>query len=98
MGQYPKLQMHIDGAWCTGSDGKFQDVVDPATEQVIGQLPHASKSDLDRALAAAQRGFEIWKSKTALERQDADACLSKPLSRGDLVDVLQRRWPFAAVG
>ena len=68
MGQYPKLQMYIDGAWCTGSDGKFQDVVDPATEQVIGQLPHASKADLDRALASAQRGFELWKNKTALER------------------------------
>lgn len=68
MAGYPRLQMYIDGQWCEGSEGKFDDVIDPATEAVIGKLPHASTADLDRALAAAERGFQLWKSKTALER------------------------------
>ncbi len=68
MAGYPRLQMYIDGQWCEGSEGRFEDVIDPATEQVVGRLPHASKADLDRALAAAERGFQLWKSKTALER------------------------------
>jgi hypothetical protein len=37
-----------------GSESKFPDVIDPGTEQVIGQLPHASKADPDRALAVGR--------------------------------------------
>lgn len=65
---YEKLEMLIDGQWCQGSEGKTEDVLNPATEQVLGKLPHASKKDLDRALAAAQKGFEIWKKTSAYER------------------------------
>jgi len=65
---YEKLEMLIDGQWCQGSDGKSEDVLNPATEQVLGKLPHASKADLDRALAAAQKGFETWSKTTAYER------------------------------
>jgi succinate-semialdehyde dehydrogenase/glutarate-semialdehyde dehydrogenase len=60
--------MYIDGQWCDGSEGKAEDVINPATEAVLGKLPHASKADLDRALAAAERGFQTWKTMTALER------------------------------
>ena len=65
---YEKLEMYIDGKWCQGSDGKSEDVINPATEQVLGKLPHASKADLDRALQAAQKGFDIWRKTTAYER------------------------------
>ncbi|MBL8704080.1 MAG: NAD-dependent succinate-semialdehyde dehydrogenase [Rhodospirillales bacterium] len=65
---YEKLEMLIDGQWCQGSEGKTEDVLNPATEQVLGKLPHASKKDLDRSLAAAQKGFETWKKTTAYER------------------------------
>lgn len=65
---YEKLEMLIDGQWCQGSEGKTEDVLNPATEQVLGKLPHASKADLDRALAAAQKGFETWKKTSAYER------------------------------
>jgi len=65
---YEKLEMLIDGQWCQGSEGKTEDVLNPATEQVLGKLPHASKKDLDRALAAAQKGFDVWKKTSAYER------------------------------
>src|SRR5690606_12251620 len=49
----------------TGATG---DVFNPATGKVIGKLPHAKKEDMDRALEAAQRGFEIWRKTTPHER------------------------------
>ena len=51
MTSYPDLQLYIDGAWRKTADDL--PVVDPATEAVIGRLPHASISDLDDALTAA---------------------------------------------
>jgi len=65
---YEKLEMYIDGKWCQGGDGKTEDVVNPATEQPLGKLPHASKADLDRALAAAQKGFETWRKTSPYDR------------------------------
>ena len=43
-------------------------VLNPATGQEIGRVAHAGIADLDRALAAAQRGFELWRDTPALER------------------------------
>ncbi|MCP5149736.1 MAG: NAD-dependent succinate-semialdehyde dehydrogenase [Ectothiorhodospiraceae bacterium] len=65
---YEKLEMWIDGEWCQGSDGAGEDVVNPATEEVIGHLPHASSADLDRALDAADRGFKVWRAMSAYDR------------------------------
>lgn len=48
-----KFQMYINGAWCDASDGSTQDVVNPATGEVIGQLALASQADCDRAVDAA---------------------------------------------
>ena len=65
---YPKVQLLIDGEWTDGTSGKSQDILNPATGQSIGTVPHASKADLDRALAAAQKGFDQWKKVSAFER------------------------------
>src|SRR5262245_40371020 len=65
---YEKLEMYIDGKWCQGADGRSEEVVNPATEQPLGKLPHASKADLDRALQAAQKGFEVWRKTSSYER------------------------------
>jgi succinate-semialdehyde dehydrogenase/glutarate-semialdehyde dehydrogenase len=58
----------IAGQWCDAASGKTIDVVNPATGQVIGRVAHAGIPDLDRALAAAQRGFEDWRKVPANER------------------------------
>ena len=57
------------------ADGrKTSPVINPATEEVIGQLPHASKADLDRALAEAERGFKMWRAIFPdAARQDPEA-------------------------
>ena len=65
---YPNTQLFINGQWQDASAGRTLAVVKPATGQEIGRVAHAGKEDLDRALAAAQQGFETWRDMTAAER------------------------------
>ncbi len=62
------LDHYIDGKWVQPTSGKSQDVVNPATNVAIGKLGHASKSDLDLALKAAEKGFATWRKVSAFER------------------------------
>jgi succinate-semialdehyde dehydrogenase/glutarate-semialdehyde dehydrogenase len=65
---YKKPELLIDGQWLSGG-GRFTElVIDPATEQALSELPHASQSDLDNALAAAARAFPVWRATAPLER------------------------------
>lgn len=66
---YPDTQLLINGQWQPAASGKTMPVHNPATGEVIGRLAHAGKEDLDRALAAAEKGFAIWKHTSAHERQ-----------------------------
>ncbi|HEY0223602.1 MAG TPA: NAD-dependent succinate-semialdehyde dehydrogenase [Pseudolabrys sp.] len=65
---YTELKLFIDGKWLNGEGRKGEDVINPATGKVLAHLPHASKADLDEALAAAAKGFQVWKSTTAYDR------------------------------
>jgi succinate-semialdehyde dehydrogenase / glutarate-semialdehyde dehydrogenase len=62
------LDHYIDGKWVQPTSGKGQDVVNPATNVAIGKLGYASKSDLDSALKAAEKGFATWRKVSAFER------------------------------
>ncbi|WP_172293883.1 NAD-dependent succinate-semialdehyde dehydrogenase [Pseudoruegeria sp. HB172150] len=68
MTAYPNTQLFIDGAWCDSQSGKTIDVVNPATEEVIGTVAHAGIPDLDSALAAAEKGFAVWSATPAFNR------------------------------
>jgi len=65
---YPNTQLFIDGQWQDAADGRTLAVFNPATGKEIGRVAHASKVDLDKALAAAQKGFETWRDMTAADR------------------------------
>ncbi|WP_031247412.1 NAD-dependent succinate-semialdehyde dehydrogenase [Mesorhizobium sp. LNJC394B00] len=65
---YTKLALLIDGEWIDEASGGSEIVLNPATEQPLGALPHAGKAELDRALAAARRAFESWKRTSPFER------------------------------
>jgi succinate-semialdehyde dehydrogenase / glutarate-semialdehyde dehydrogenase len=65
---YPHTQLLIDGQWCDAAAGKTLAVLNPATGAEIGRVAHASTADLDRALAAAQKGFDTWRATPAIER------------------------------
>ncbi|MEA2905052.1 MAG: succinate-semialdehyde dehydrogenase / glutarate-semialdehyde dehydrogenase [Alphaproteobacteria bacterium] len=65
---YTDLALHIGGNWLDGASREGEDVINPATEKPLARLPHASTSDLDAALAAAQKGFELWRATSAFDR------------------------------
>ena len=65
---YPQVSLHIDGAWVKGAGGKSEPVLNPATGDAIGDVPHADKADLDRALAAAEKGYKAWRKVSAYDR------------------------------
>src|SRR3989344_2620194 len=65
---YPNTQLFIAGQWQDAAEGKTLAVSTPATGKEIGRVAHATKVDLDRALDAAQKGFEAWRDIPAAER------------------------------
>ena len=65
---YPNTELHINGTWTAAAGGETLDVINPATEDVIGSVAHARIADLDAALAAAESGFRVWKEVSAMER------------------------------
>ncbi|HUN28141.1 MAG TPA: NAD-dependent succinate-semialdehyde dehydrogenase [Steroidobacteraceae bacterium] len=65
---YPELKLFIAGEWVAGDGRAREPVVNPASEEVLGELPHASRADLDRALEAAQRSFPVWRALAPHER------------------------------
>ena len=68
MSQYEALSLYIDGEFLSGDGRTTQDVTNPANGQVLGQLPHASDADLDRALKAADRAFQTWRHSSPMDR------------------------------
>jgi succinate-semialdehyde dehydrogenase/glutarate-semialdehyde dehydrogenase len=65
---YPDVNLFIGGEWGPSEAGRFIDVLNPATGESIGRVAHADRADLDRALAAAQKGFETWRRMSAYDR------------------------------
>ena len=65
---YPNTQLFIDGQWQDAADGRSLAVFNPSTGKEIGRVAHADIADLDRALVAAQKGFEKWRDMPAIER------------------------------
>jgi succinate-semialdehyde dehydrogenase / glutarate-semialdehyde dehydrogenase len=68
MTEYPQLHMIIDGEKIPVGHRRTHKVVNPATEEVLGELPLADAADLDRALETAAKGFQIWRNSTAQQR------------------------------
>jgi succinate-semialdehyde dehydrogenase/glutarate-semialdehyde dehydrogenase len=65
---YEAFGLYLDGAWAQSHSGRTLPVVDPATEEAIGTIPFADEADLDRALAAARKGFGAWRTTSPWER------------------------------
>lgn len=65
---YQNVSLLIDGAWRPAAAGRTLEVLNPATGEPIGTVPHADTSDLDRALEAAEKGYHTWRKVSAYDR------------------------------
>ncbi len=60
---YSKFGQFIEGKWNVSTNKETYDVINPATEEIIGKASKASAVDVDKALKSAEKGFELWKRK-----------------------------------
>ncbi|MFM8404518.1 MAG: aldehyde dehydrogenase family protein, partial [Actinomycetota bacterium] len=65
------LQNFINGQKVSSSSDKTQDLINPATGEVFAKAPVSSAADVDKAMKAAEKAFEVWKESTPGERQKA---------------------------
>ncbi len=65
---YVDTQLFINGQWQQSVEERTMPVVNPATGKEIGRVAHAVRPDLDRALEAAKKGFEVWRDMVPAER------------------------------
>jgi betaine-aldehyde dehydrogenase/aminobutyraldehyde dehydrogenase len=67
------MQRHrnfIGGDWADASDGGTMEVLNPATGEAIAEVPRSTEEDVDRAVAAAERAWEDWRTKTPKDRME----------------------------
>ena len=65
---YPDTHLFLNGEWREAAAKESLEIINPATEEVIGKVSHARKEDLDIALNAAESAFNSWKNVSAYER------------------------------
>ena len=80
--------MLVDGKWTASADGRLLGVENPANRAIIAEVPRGGAEDVDRAVRAAERAFEAWKTiaprergKLLLKVADAMEAKSEALSR-----------------
>ena len=82
---YEKLGQFIDGEWQQSSDKGTYDVINPATEEILGHASKATSADVDRALKSAEKGLQVWKKTPPWQRSNilrkiADTIRKKKIS------------------
>jgi succinate-semialdehyde dehydrogenase / glutarate-semialdehyde dehydrogenase len=65
---YNKFGQFIDGKWQASSKNETYDVINPATEEVIGKASKASREDVQKALKSAEKGLKIWRDTSPWKR------------------------------
>ena len=65
---YDKFGQFIDGKWQQSSDKGTYDVINPATEEILGKASKATTQDVDKALKSAEKGLEVWKKTAPWQR------------------------------
>ncbi|MBR8210121.1 NAD-dependent succinate-semialdehyde dehydrogenase [Burkholderia cenocepacia] len=65
---YDALHLFINGEWIGAGERETAPVINPATQIEIGRVPLATAADLDHALQAAARAFDLWRNTVPGER------------------------------
>ena len=64
------LKFYIDGAWVDPVERKTLDVINPANEEVCGQIAIGGPADVDKAVKAARKAFPAWSQTSREARLD----------------------------
>ena len=61
---------YIDGGFSKSASGAGHDVIDPATEDTIGEIADCSRDEVEQAIAVANRAQRAWWAETGLLRAE----------------------------
>jgi aldehyde dehydrogenase (NAD+) len=64
----PIYKLFIGGKFVAPKAGKTFPTINPATEEVLAKIAYAEKSDIDKAVKAAQDGLKVWSKMAPAER------------------------------
>jgi succinate-semialdehyde dehydrogenase / glutarate-semialdehyde dehydrogenase len=92
---YEKYGQFIDGKWQKSAGGETYDVINPATEEVIGKASKANSEDIQKALKSAEKGLKIWRNTSPWERSKIIRKISELMKHR--VDILSK-WLTLEVG
>ena len=62
------LQFYVNGAWESGDSQRLHPIYNPATGQVIAQVPYATSAEVDRTARAAHEAFLKWREVPVVDR------------------------------
>ena len=65
---YEKFGQFIDGKWQPSEKKETYEVINPATEEILGHASKATPSDVDKVLKSAQKGLKVWKQTPPWQR------------------------------
>ena len=65
-----RQQMFVDGQFVDSVAGETMEILNPATGDVIAEVPQGTAEDVDRAVAAAEQAWESWQLKTPKDRME----------------------------
>lgn len=68
MGLSTILQNYINGQWCAAQASEFLEVINPATVEVLGNVPLSSAAEVEQAAQAAAQAFVGWRRTPAGDR------------------------------
>jgi malonate-semialdehyde dehydrogenase (acetylating)/methylmalonate-semialdehyde dehydrogenase len=57
----PTVKMLLDGQFIESRSNEWHDVVNPATQQVLAQVPFATDAEINAAIASAKEAYKTWK-------------------------------------
>lgn len=63
-----ELKMYIDGQFIENQSGKWINVLNPSTEEVISKMPDGTPEDARAAIDAAEKAQPSWERLTSIER------------------------------
>ncbi|MDC3024770.1 NAD-dependent succinate-semialdehyde dehydrogenase [Candidatus Pelagibacter sp.] len=65
---YEKFGQFIDGKWQKSEKNETYEVINPATEEIIGKASKAGRSDVEKALKSAEKGLRVWRNTAPWQR------------------------------
>src|SRR6202158_3069757 len=60
--QAPTVKILLDGKFVESQTNEWQDVVNPATQQVLAQVPYATDAEINAAITSAKEAYKTWKN------------------------------------